>query len=203
MFLEICYLNRIKPHEAKDYEIFLHKRIVDIEETITSHFRLLYETLESKYKEEYKKQRKKKEAIQVLTLQQQWKLEQEDEKALKNHPGMKFDDPKIYTPEKKLKLLIEYEEQLLRADRNRRENRRGVQEICRMTSMSQSYFIFDSHEYKVARKIYYDLDKHDQYANEDEDFMKQMESNDNSGKEADQKDDEEKSQDSANGDEDT
>lgn len=83
VFLEICYLNRIKPHEAKDYEIFLKKRIVDIEETITSHFRLLYETLESKYKEEYKKQRKKKEAIQVLTLQQQWKLEQEDEKALK------------------------------------------------------------------------------------------------------------------------
>lgn len=50
VFLEICYLNRIKPHEAKDYEIFLNKRIVDIEETITSHFRLLYETLESKYK---------------------------------------------------------------------------------------------------------------------------------------------------------
>ena len=156
---------------------------------------MLYETLESKYKEEYKKQRKKKEAIQVLTLQQQWKLEQEDEKALKLHPGMKFDDPLIYTPEKKLRLLIEYEEQLLRADRNRRENRRGVQEICRMTSMSQSYFIFDSHQYKVARKIYYELDKHDQYANEDEDFMKEH------FKEAEQKDDEEKDEESANEDE--
>lgn len=108
---------------------------------------------------------------------------------------MKFDDPKIYTPEKKLRLLIEYEEQLLRADRNRRENRRGVQEICRMTSMSQSYFIFDSHQYKVARKIYYELDKHDQYANEDEDFMKEH------FKEAEQKDDEEKDEESANEDE--
>ena len=77
-----------------------------------------------------------------------------------------------YTHERKLKLLIQLEDQLIKADKGRRENRKGTQEICRMASVSQSYYMFDSQHYKVARKLYYALDRKDQYANEDDDFIK-------------------------------
>ena len=59
--------------------------------------------------------------------------------------------------------LVEHFDDLTKADKNRKENRRGIQEICRMTgSLSQSYFIFDSQQYKVARKIYYGIDDEDE-----------------------------------------
>ena len=58
--------------------------------------------------------------------------------------------------------LVEHQEDLIKADKNRKENRRGIQEICRMRgSLTQSYFIFDSHQYKVARKIYFGIEEDD------------------------------------------
>ena len=41
-------------------------------------------------------------------------------------------------------------------------------------SLSQSYFILDSIPFKVARKIYYTLGKENMYANEDDDFLKDL-----------------------------
>jgi hypothetical protein len=48
---------------------------------------------------------------------------------------------------------------LLKNDKQMKENRRGLQTICRMQgSLTQSYFLWDNHEYGLARKIYYDLE---------------------------------------------
>jgi len=90
---------------------------------------------------------------------------------MKNHPMMHFYS-QYYTHERKLRLLIQLEDQLIKADKGRRENRKGTQEICRMANSTQSYYMFDSKHYKVARKLYYSLDRKDQYANEDDDFIK-------------------------------
>lgn len=58
-----------------------------------------------------------------------------------------------------MKLIIRYQEELLAADKSRKENRMGIQEICRMTgSLSQSYFIFDANQYKVGRRIYFNIE---------------------------------------------
>ena len=57
-----------------------------------------------------------------------------------------------------MKLLVEFQDELILADKNRKENRQGKQDICRMVgSLSQSYFIFDAQQYKVGRKIYYGI----------------------------------------------
>jgi hypothetical protein len=73
-----------------------------------------------------------------------------------------------------MKLLIQYEDKLLSADRARPENRSGVQEICRMTgSLTQSFFIFDSQNFKVARKIYYGLADDNNDMN-DGDYIEQL-----------------------------
>ena len=70
-----------------------------------------------------------------------------------------FKNPKYYTHTRKMKLLVEFPDELIAADKNRKENRQGIQDICRMTgSLSQSYFIFDAQQFKVGRKIYYGID---------------------------------------------
>jgi len=67
-----------------------------------------------------------------------------------------------------MKLLVEFQDELITADKNRKENRQGIQDICRMTgSLSQSYFIFDAQEYRVGRKIYYGLEKEEEIIEDD------------------------------------
>ena len=41
-------------------------------------------------------------------------------------PDLKFDDPFIYTYEKKLEQLYEFEDEMLKEDRVQKENRRGT-----------------------------------------------------------------------------
>lgn len=53
-------------------------------------------------------------------------------------------------------------------DKNRKENRRGLKSICRMQgSASQSYFLWDAQENKVARKLFYDLENREAEVVED------------------------------------
>ena len=78
--------------------------------------------------------------------------------SLATDPNMQFNNPKIYTYQKKLEQLYEFEDELLREDRVMKENRRGLQTICRMKgSNSQSYFLYDSQDLQVAREIRYEL----------------------------------------------
>ena len=58
-----------------------------------------------------------------------------------------------------MKLLVEFQDELILGDKDRKDNKKGEQEICRMRgSLSQSYFIFDAQQYKVGRKIYYGIE---------------------------------------------
>ena len=77
---------------------------------------------------------------------------------LDNDPDLMFDNPRIYTYDKKLEQLYEFEDELLKEDRIQKENRRGLQTICRMQgSNSQSYFLYDAQTLKMAQNIYYEL----------------------------------------------
>ena len=63
----------------------------------------------------------------------------------------------LYPYTKKLKKLKTHYDDLINADKNRRENRKGQQEICRLSgSETQSFFIFDCAKYKIARKLYFE-----------------------------------------------
>ena len=74
------------------------------------------------------------------------------EESLKFDEDLSFDDQEIYNYAKKLDQLYDNEILLIKADKLRKENRRGIQTICRMQgSMSQSYFMLDYKDYQVAR----------------------------------------------------
>ena len=45
---------------------------------------------------------------------------------LQNDPDLQFDNPYIYTYEKKLVMLDKFEEELIKNDRAKKENRRGI-----------------------------------------------------------------------------
>jgi hypothetical protein len=82
-----------------------------------------------------------------------------DEKKFHEMQWKLFNDPSIYTHEIKMKKLIELQEDLIDIDI---EKNGGKSEVCRMTgSRSQSYFIFDSQQYKVANKIYYSMEQYE------------------------------------------
>jgi len=119
--------------------------------------------LRENFKQRFEKKRKaRQEAGIVLSLAQQMQDEKNEEQELIHNPEMQFDDPRIYNFERKMKLLVQNQDQLIKADKARPNNRRGIQEICRMTgSLTQSYFIFDSQKFKEARKIYYCLGEDD------------------------------------------
>ena len=77
---------------------------------------------------------------------------------MKHHPDVQFDNPSIYPYTKKLKKLLLHEEDLVKNDINRMENRRGIPEILRMDrTYTQSYFIFDSPDYVIARDLYFSM----------------------------------------------
>lgn len=78
---------------------------------------------------------------------------------LLDDPDLQFENPYICTYKKKLEQLYEYEEKLLIVDKNKKENRRGLKAICRLQgSLTQSYFLWDAQQHKVARKLYYELE---------------------------------------------
>jgi len=159
VFQELCYLMRVTEQQVLDYQGMLEQRIGDIEEVIDRHFLLIRSTLIQKFRDKFEKERKRRQKAGIqVSLDQQYKEQQKEEEALQSHPDLRFDDPKCFDHVRKMKLLVEHEEDLIKNDKERQDNRRGVQEICRMTgSLSQSYFIFDSNNYKVGRKIYYGL----------------------------------------------
>lgn len=150
----------------------LAKRIEDIEQVIDKHFVLIKPNLIQQLKDKFEKERKRKEkAGMMLTLEEQFKERDNEQNVLRKHPALQFD---TFDHTRRIRLLIENEEDLIKNDKARPDNRRGVQEVCRMTgSLTQSYFIFDSVEYKVGRKIYYGLDDENQQENDGE-FIHQL-----------------------------
>lgn len=62
------------------------------------------------------------------------------------------------TPEIKIRLLVENYAELIVADRERKNNRTGTQEICRIkNSFTQSFSMLDAPQFAVGRQIYYDF----------------------------------------------
>lgn len=60
-------------------------------------------------------------------------------------------------PETKIRLLVENYQDLIAADKARKNNRTGNQEICRIkNSKTQSFSMLDAPQFEVGRKMYYD-----------------------------------------------
>jgi hypothetical protein len=98
---------------------------------------------------------KRKKENKEGTLKDQVAQRKYEEWFVKHSDDVQFDNPRYWPYPKKMKILVEFQDELILADKSRKENRQGIQDICRMTgSLSQSYFIFDAQQYKVGRKIY-------------------------------------------------
>ena len=60
--------------------------------------------------------------------------------------------------ETKIRLLVENYEDLITADKSRKSNRTGNQEICRIkNSKTQSFAMLDAPQFAVGRQIYYEF----------------------------------------------
>ena len=65
-----------------------------------------------------------------------------------------------YSYFKKLRKLVELEDRLYYNDMNKKGNRSGAKTFGRLLMKgNQSYFIFDNEDFKIARKIYYEVDE--------------------------------------------
>ena len=101
------------------------------------------------------------EGQDMQKLEEEQKVIQNNEVKFKlqEDPDLQFSNPAICTYAKKLDQLYDFEETLLKNDKTMKENRRGLQTICRLQgSLTQSYFLWDNHEYDLARKIFYELE---------------------------------------------
>ena len=97
---------------------------------------------------------------------------------MKHSDDVQFHNSKYYSYKRKMKILVDLQDELILADKNRKENRQGIQDVCRMTgSLSQSYFIFDAQEYKVGRKIYYGIEVEEEAVDELGDLLNDGSSN--------------------------
>ena len=67
-------------------------------------------------------------------LEEEQKIIQNNEVKFKlqQDPDLQFSNPAICTYAKKLEQLYDFEETLLKNDKTMKENRRGLQTICRM-----------------------------------------------------------------------
>ena len=80
-------------------------------------------------KDRLKRKKEGKEGnLQDQVAQRKW-----EEWYVKHSDDSKFSDPQFYPFTRKMKLLVEYQDELIVADKTRKENRQGIQDICRMT----------------------------------------------------------------------
>ena len=113
---------------------------------IDKYFTLLQPTIIKKMKAGFErdKNRRKKDNKEG-SLKDQVTQRKYEEWFIKFSDEVQFSNKKFYPYNKKMKLLVEFQDELIQADINRKENRQGIRDICRMTgSLSQSYFIFDA-----------------------------------------------------------
>jgi Mg2+ and Co2+ transporter CorA len=158
-FEEKCYLTKLTFWEVRHYLDVLNKRHADIVEVITQHFNTIKKAiLKEKQDKMYRQMRKDEEEQRKMSGKgsktsrtgrsnrsgnetEQQKQERQKEETIQKivirdqlaaDPDLQFDNPFICTPEKKLSQLYEFEETLLSIDKIQKENRRGLQTICRM-----------------------------------------------------------------------
>lgn len=159
LLLETLYSYRISLESCLMYQTFLLDRIKAIENIIDSHFALIIPTLTQKLRDSFERDRKKrKRENKEGTLKDQVAQRKYEEWFFKYSPEIQFENPLCYTHKRKIKLLVEFQDELIQADKDREDNKQGIPDICRMTgSLTQSYFIFDAVQFKVGRKIYYGM----------------------------------------------
>jgi len=191
-FEERCFLTKITFPEVIGYLEMQKTRVKDIEAAIDTHFDLVKREILKSYSDKLYRAMRNDQADArraaggnqtergATTKNSKTKRKgggTADEEAvmsnaikeqLSGDPDLQFENPYVCTYSKKLSQLYEYEEQLLRVDRTQKSNRRGLQTICRMQgSLSQSYFLWDAQKYKIARKVYYELENQEKELEED------------------------------------
>ena len=96
------------------------------EETLNSHFALIQDHLREKFKSKFAKVRKLREAKKItLNLEQQMAEEKRETWECQNNIEMQFDDEESYPIARKCSILISNQDALIKADKNRINNRRG------------------------------------------------------------------------------
>ena len=89
----------------------------------------------------------------------------------KEDEELDFENDEVYNTQKKMQKLVEHQDDLIRLDKERLDNRLKLQTICKlMGSEAQTYFMYDCPRLKVASKIFYQLEKEQDQEFSENDF---------------------------------
>lgn len=162
-FEEHCARHKVLPSEVYQYDMLLQERIEEIEVVIDEHFQLIREVIEEE------KLEKRERDIEKTFGKEDYRQKIERliiEANFEKDPDRQYSNRNIYTYEKMLQQLCDHQVQLIRQHKDHDPTSNG---ICRMKGQTQSYFIFDAQNSKVARKIYYAIEaEEDEYRKEHE-----------------------------------
>lgn len=124
LFLETCYTYRISVDETFKYQAYLIQRIKDVEAIIDKYMSLLKNPLREKMKIGFERDRmKRKKENKDGCLKDQVAQTKYEEWFMKYSDEVQFDDPKCYPYCKKMRILIHYQDELIAADCNRKDNK--------------------------------------------------------------------------------
>ena len=114
LFLETLYTYRITQDDVIFYQMFLNGRLKEIEEIVDRYFDMFKIVLLTKMKEGYARDRARlKKLGKEGSLKDQVERRKHEEWALKHSEDVQFEDPEHFPYERKLKILVEYQEELI------------------------------------------------------------------------------------------
>lgn len=117
LFRETLYTYRICQDDVIFYQNFLNGRIIEMETIIDRYFNTFKNVLLNKMKEGYARDRARlKKMGKEGSLKEQVDRRKHEEWALVYSDDVQFDDPEHFPYERKLKILVEYQDELIQAD---------------------------------------------------------------------------------------
>ena len=154
----MLFLQRLHLDGVLRYQKFLTDRIKNIEAVIDQHFDLIKEPLVQQLRDKIDSNEAK-----LMKSGLQGSLKDKLDRQIESQAQVQkyerdLDDLSVTDHEKRLELLNKNKDTLVEEDKSRVENVKGVQTICRIqASRSQTFFVFDNHDYHTGRDFYYQL----------------------------------------------
>jgi len=121
------YTYRISIDDCFSYQDFLNQRILEIEEIIDKYFELLQPTLLQAIKHGFERDKnKRKKENKEGSLKDQVGQRKYEEWFLKHSGDVQFSDSKHWPYNKKMNVIVDFQDELVMADKNRKDNRAGI-----------------------------------------------------------------------------
>ena len=147
-FLEKCYLSGVTEEDVWLMDMLHLQRIEEIDKVIDQHFELIQQfILQAKTA---KRDSLIEKAQSKQAVEKNYRIKKANEE-FDNDPELRFEE---YDQLLKVKKLEKHNDELFKFDREEHEKPTMIRI---QSGYAQSYFIFDSERFKIAKEIFYNL----------------------------------------------